>query len=195
MKKKKFDFPKSENVVEIEFGNAGTTDNPEPYIVKVKKHLSNEDQELLIGVYVDFYFGDGAFGNDTNYMKAERFFNLTILNIATSIEVGLKKFFVNEENMILDYANESGLMNLVRGKISNLPQVRRTIERIISDGKQERFSANGLLKQLMSSIENLDFGKIQEFATQIKELQDNVSDSPLGTLMDEGIKGQANKGQ
>ena len=195
IKKHKIDFPKNVENAMINFNG---------FEVEVNKSLSLAQEQTLIQMYLDAYFGEGdfatyksddkeipfsgAFGCDVDYVEAEKVFDLVLLDIATSIDFSLKKFFVGEENRILDYVEEYEVMDDIKSKISNLGKIKGRIDKIVQIRTQEKYSMNGLLKQLMKSVEDLDFEKLKDLGAQLKELQEDVKDSPISTLMDKGNK-------
>jgi len=174
MKKKAIDFPKSIGK-SVEF-DMGTNK------VEVIKYLSLATQEALVELYLEAYFGETRFGNDTDVFGAEMILDLAILDLATNVNIHLKKFS-------MDKAYESGLIDTVRQHISNYDSLRMTIDRCVSDGARERFSAKGLWKQLVVSFSELDVEKIKEIGKEIANLQDGVEGSPLAGLFEEGKKG------
>ena len=168
-------FPKSENVG---FKFAGLE-------IEVKPYINMKDESVMIATYLDIYFnseGKDMFkGMDTNFWGAEIAFDISILDMMTSIDS-------LSDEIDMDDVYSSGLMDKVREKITNLHQVRRRLERVIADTRQEKFSVMGLMKELASLLEGFDFSKIQDAAKQIKKLESDIADSPISTLMDEGRK-------
>lgn len=157
--------------------------------IEVKRFLSDDDEQTLIPVYVETYFDNRAFGNSTDFNGAERLLDFAILDTMTSIDASLKKWYVKDKNKILDYVYETGLMDKIKSHIVNYGEMYKKIQRIVADGRQERFSARGLFKEAIESISELDFEKLKNFANQIKELQEEMKDSPLRPLLDESKKG------
>jgi len=168
-------FPKPD-VVEFEFGEQDT-------VVKVNSYINLADEKVIISAYLDVYFNpdeEHRFdGLDTHFYGAELVFDMAVIDIATNIKI-------ESDKIKIDDIYSSGLMAMVRGKIKNLPQIRKKLERIVSDARQERFSVNGLLKEFSSLVEGFDFDKIKELAKEVKELESDIEDSPIAGLMDEG---------
>lgn len=180
IKKTPIDFPERLGTLTFDF-------HGKP--VEVKPYVSEEDEQLLISVYVDAYFDEGSFGNDTDFFGAERWLDFALLDILTSVNPSLKKWNSGEDNKILEYANESGLLHEVKSRIVNFEDVYDKIQRIVSDGRQERFSANGLLKEAIKLITDLDFEKVKTMMSQVKDLEGEMEDSPLSALFKESKEG------
>ena len=139
----------------------------------------------IVTAYLEVYFNseeeDRFAGLDTHFSGAEITFDIAVLDAATNIKV-------LSDKIKMDDVYSSGLMDDIRGRISNLPQIRKRLERIVADAKQERFSVSGVLKELASLAKGLDFGKVQELAKEVKALESDISESPIKSLMDEGKK-------
>lgn len=180
MKKKSVDFPKRLGTVTFGFNG---------HDVEVEQFISEDAERLLTLVYVEAYFGKYSPDAETDFTDAEWWLDYAILDELTSIDTSLKKWKTGNRNKIVEYSRESGLMNKIKNRIVNLDDLYTRICRVVSDGRQERFSANGLIKQLVASLGDMDFEKVKEMGKKITDIQDEVSDSPLGGFFDESKKG------
>jgi len=179
MRKILVDFPKIE-IVEFKVGEK---------TVKVKNYITLEEEATIVATYLDIYFNSDEEqryeGLDTHFSGAEIAFDIAVVDIATNIKV-------LSDNIDMGDIYSSGVMDEIRGRIINLPQIRKRLERVVADAKQERFSASGVFKEIIKEItvlaKGLDFEKIQELAKEVKALEGDIADSPIATLMDEGKK-------
>lgn len=183
IKKRKFEFPEREEFVTLEFGEES---------VDVKTYLDQDDIELLVGVYVDTYFGSGRFeGTSTDPLGASWIFDLALLDIATSIDVGLKKWNVKNsdgelENKILDYSYSSGLMEKIKDVIDNYDDVSTQTVLAVRAMNEERNSIPWLWSKIESLVNNEE--KMSNMLSQFQELAKTIQDSNLSELVKEANK-------
>lgn len=170
MRKILVEFPEQDALEEINYGER---------IIKVKKYISIENQELLIASYLETFFGNNEDVSSSGRFSAEILWDIILLDIMTNIKVDSNK-------IDMDDVYSSGILELIKPKISNYADVKRKRDMMLGDVIRERDSLSGILDGLISKIENLDFDKLDNLKGAIAEVQELAKNSPISSLMDEG---------
>lgn len=168
--KKKFAFPKAQ-VQEIEYD--GQT-------IKVDPYITDANQRLLIGVYLEELFKD-ADDKSYNVLNAEIAMMLSLIELCTDIQLveeeGEVKTALFNINDVL--ANKS-LFTKITGSISNYSDFKRVLSEtvnVIMENKKIESSLgerlNNIFIQVQNFLENLDLSpeKIESIKGLLKDVE------------------------
>lgn len=136
--------------------------------IEIVPYIPEEVISEVISAYLALYFDGGQW----DYLKAEKFMVLYLLDNLTSINV------IEDGMVVVSYDDliSSGLWDLVSSVFVNYREFRIALERAVADHKEQIRNASQLgsrLERLMDFVENMDVEKlsetVQESIKQIKE--------------------------
>jgi len=183
MKKRKFEFPKFSK----EFVTEKVAESA--YDIDIKRYLSQEDVEIILGAYIDIYFyGGGRFEFSVDPLGAKWILDLALIDRATSLDISLKRWNKKnaegeQQNEFLQSAVECGIVRLVKENVENYPEFISLLEETVSAIEKERNSIRGIWNNLQELL--LDEEKMQGAVSQLKELEETMKDSSLSGLLKE----------
>jgi len=146
---------------------------------EVKKYLTIQDQLDIIDFYSKVYFGKS--GIEMNYFKAELEADSALLQVCLGIDVPANEKFY----LFMDNVYSSDLINRLKLKVVNYNDFFFRLESAISKKEEYNNSFRGIFDGVLSSIGDLDGEKVKNALDSLKNLQDEMKDSPFKDLMAE----------
>jgi hypothetical protein len=130
--------------------------------INVKQYLTDEDQQIMIGVYLNELFNEDAVDPQYNLLRAENSLFITLIERCTDIQL------FEDDNPLLNINDLFANMHLVKEIRSTIENYKDFRERL--DATVELQKENRRLKVALGSVIDKIYAKLSDLLVNLSEM-------------------------